>query len=288
MQTRLRKVAGALVAAALLLGLQPAAADPAEQTLLRRDQAQMETRLRTYKFTRNLERARGTNGLLHRDKQAQRLTRDRGARGRLAQFHQNSQTRSRFIGRSRTSLLRNQSFFNGRPMLSNLDRGKGRLRSHNIRGSRLFQRSPYTRTNSKFKAQRPAAPVRVAENGYVRSALNSFFAQNTIGALFIQRDPGSGKTYRLQFASAPVTRQVSPEKVAVRCSFYGSTSVDAPTVPVVVEYTLNGQGKLWNVARVQFVSVNGERLAGEFDINDADLIENTSALDEKAFPHKTL
>ena len=290
-----KMLVGALALASVMMGVQPAVADPAGALLLNSEKSQITERMHPNKYASPFQRERGASGLLRADKSANTLNIDKGSNGALSLQRRSNNEAPRFLSRSNAvSSLRQKTFFAGR-QTSNLGIGKNTLRGGSRIQGGLLHVDTFFRTSSVFSnrshttAHRVApAPVALNDLAYVRSTMSKFFTQNTIGALFIQKDARSGKTYRLQFAQAPVTRQVSNSRAAVRCSFYGQTSASSPSVPVVVEYTLTGSGSNWQVSNAQFVSVNGQRFAGNFDIDEADLIQNAQALDEKAFPVKSL
>lgn len=293
MKNRFQKMLVTAVAMALMLGAQPAAADPGEGSAIQSAKAQVRANLNEVRALNTLGRGKGASSLLRRDRAGANLQQDKGAGGLLSLQKRSSAEGSVFLSRARTSALRSQTFFAGRPLQSLLHSNKSTLHGH-PQGGRLGT-SRYPVIYSRFRSSKPArrshavAPARpAAPIAYVKAAINNYFYENTIGALFIQKDPKSGQTYRLQFASAPVTREVNPQKVAIRCSFYGQTALNSPSVPVVIEYTVTGSGQSWNVSRVQFASINGRQLAGDFDIQESDLVQNVQALDEKAFPTKSL
>lgn len=287
---------GAILALTMIAGSHPANADPASRTLLTTEKTQVQSRLDSSKTLNLLGREKGGSGLISRDRTADFLSRDKGSRGALTLERRRLTETPRLLSHARTSLLRQKSFFGSRPLVSLLNTGKNTFRSSSPVGSLIRNRPNNLRISSVFSskaprrsttANRPSAPSNNLAS--IQGAINSFFRENTLGAYFIQADPRTGQTYRLQFAQSPVTRQVNANKAAVRCAFYGQTGVNAPSIPVVVEYTLASAGNNWKIDRVQFVSVNGQKLAGQFDIQDEDMMENASAaLDEKSFPTKSL
>ncbi len=290
-----KMLVSALVVASVWMGVQPAAADPAGATVLDGEKSLIGQRIHANKYSNPFQRERGASGLLKADRSANRLNIDKGSNGSLTQQRRSNNETPRFLSRGNAvSALRSQTFFASK-QTSNLQLGKNVFQGGHRAAGSLLHTDQYFHTGSAFAtrsrtATRRIAPAPVALNdlGFVRATMSKFFTQNTLGALFIQKDARTGKTYRLQFAQAPVTRQVSNSRAAVRCSFYGQTSANSPSVPVVVEYTLTGGGSNWQVSNAQFVSVNGQRFAGNFDIDEAELIQNASALDEKAFPVKSL
>lgn len=263
----------------------PSAADPVVSKR-RVEKDRLHQRLEQDNASRRLQANKGTNGKLARKPQAMFLHRNKGPQGLLARDNNNRRNASRLINHARTSKLRQQRFFAGRPQILKINAGeKGRLLRLNRASSRLARRGWTARVPFKTKT-REYAVAPVGDIGSVRSALHQHLASRSVGALLIEKDAATGQTYRLQHAAAPVTKQIAPDQVAVRCSFYGRTSAEAAPVPVALEYTLKKQGTNWLVSAPQFVSVNGQARPGTFAILEEELRELDTALEEKEFPTK--
>lgn len=251
-------------------------------------------RLHQARVQNRLQRNKGKNGQLYRAAALNRmqLRRNKGDQGLLFRDNRNRQVSSRLLNKARISKLRVKPFFSNRPIVSRVTIGRGqRLRNANTK-----QRLNYKRWRARMQIKR-AAPVAVAPVGLigsVRSSFHQYLASKSVGALLIEKDPATGKTYRLQHAGAPVTKQLGEGKVAFRCNFYGKTSADSPSVPVSVEYQVTGANTNWKVTDVRFVSVNGERAPGQFAFEEAELFDGDTAsadveeLDAKEFPVKSL
>ncbi len=278
-----RNLVLAVTACLLLALLGPAAAEPNRRTR-QNERDGIKQRLKPSLWSNRIANEKGANGKISQTRQLRRVQMDKGGNGLLFRDTRNRGEVSRLINRSNTSLLRQQVFFAARPPQSRLGEKGILLHQNPVRG-RLGQKGwvvymPF-RSSSK-----PAAVAPVGNIAGVRSALHQHLADNSVGALLIQKDPATGVTYRLQHAAPPVTKQLAADKVAVRCSFYGQTGPNTAYVPVSVEYRLTGNGQRWAVQEMQFVKVNGDVRPGA--ISEAELFENETALDEKDFPVKEI
>lgn len=293
-------VAGMLVL--FVMSLMGAAVAEPIQTPRKLEKSNITFRLNQTKWQQNLKRNKGNLGKLRQQKNVQLIRREKGIGGLLQRDTNNRQFRSRLQNRALSGRLRdnNQVMFSNRLLVPKLQQDRGRrLQTKNVR-TRLAQKNWVNRATLSFKRSNPTrrAPQRntvaaVGSIASVRTAFHKYLANNSIGALLIEKDPASGKTYRLQYAGAPVTKQLGKDKVAFRCNFYGQTSVDSPSVPVSVEYQLTGSNNNWKVSDVRFVSVNGERRSGTFAFSEEELFDaDTAAVDleveAKEFPVKSL
>lgn len=297
---RLQKmIIGALTAGLLLAWAQPVSAEP-QMTGLKRDRASSSTRLKPFQAINRLRGEKGSAGLLYRTKNLRIALREKGAGGRINRDNRQRELTGRFVNRANARTpMRQQAFFAGqRPQAAMfVNRGE--------RAARLSQRRNQVRSrlNLKFRVNRSTAFRRstVARKpalrtldavSFTRQTLTDYVAANSIGSVLIQKDPVSGKTFRLQFAGAPVTKRISATQAAVRCNFYGTDAPGAPTVPVVMELGMTGSGQNWRVSDVRFVSVNGQQRAGTFAFSDMELEGQTAVaaevIEEKEFPTKSL
>ncbi len=299
---RLQKmIIGALTAGLLLAWAQPVSATPSN-TQLGRERSSSSTRLKPFQAINRLQREKGKAGLINRTKGLQLALREKGAGGRLFRDRRTRELTGRFVNspNSRTP-MRQQVFFGGqRPhsaMSINRSERRVRLGQRTQVKSRLSLRFRVNRST----AFRPSTVTRrkpmlqtIDAVSFTRQTLSNYVAANSIGSVLIQKDPVSGKTFRLQFAGSPVTKRISPTQAAVRCNFYGTDAPGAPTVPVVMELGMTGSGQHWKVSDVRFVSINGQQCPGTFAFGDDDFEGQTAVaaeaidFEEKEFPTKSL
>ncbi|MEW6278585.1 MAG: hypothetical protein AB1758_08195 [Candidatus Eremiobacterota bacterium] len=197
--------------------------------------------------------------------------------------------------RNKSRTLRNaKNDISNRLRRKTLRLNQGKLRAHsfptnrgrlNVDSSRL--RGSSTRVTNRLRNRgryfRPGKPLRISPVGasaYVKLACSEFVKRHMVGALYIQKDPATGLTWRLQQAQAPVIKQVGPDQYAIRCTYYGQTSPTGASTPVVLEYAIAGRDKNFAVKEVRWVSVNGEARPGTFAIHDDELVVEESVAAE--------
>ncbi|MCE7871686.1 hypothetical protein DYH09_15085 [bacterium CPR1] len=298
---RLQKmIIGALTAGLLLAWVQPVSAEP-QVTGLKLGRQSSSARLKPFQAVNRLQSERGKNGLISRTSRLRLAFREKGAGGRIFREHRLAEQTGRFVNRpqSRTP-MRSQSFFAGqRPngVMAN-NRAERIARVNRIRSAartRLSQRFLVQRSTAFRRSSVRRSNVQAIDAlAHSRKTLSDYVAANSIGSVLIQKDPASGKTFRLQFAGAPVTKRISSTQAAVRCNFFGTDSPGGATVPVVLELGMTGNAQGWRVSGVHFVSVNGQKRPGAFAFGEEEL-EGQAALaaeaidiEEKEFPTKSL
>ncbi len=288
-------VIGALAAGFLLAAAEPVSA---QQVVLRRDRSASSARLKPFQNFNRFKAEKGKNGRIGQARNLRLMQREKGSGGQIARDRWRRDYNPRFVNRNgfRTPIDAQVFFAQQRTdltMWTNRAERSNRLRwSKGLVNNRLQTRFRVQRSVA-FRPRQPVARKTAIDTlTFTRETLSNYVAANSIGSVLIQKDPVSGKTYRLQFAGSPVTKRISPTQAAIRCNFYGTDSPGAPTVPVVMELGMTGTGPTWRISDVRFVSVNGKQLPGTFAFSD-DEFEGQAAvaaeiIEEKEFPTKSL
>lgn len=296
-----KMVIGALTAGLLLAGALPVSAEPS-RAVLGQTKTTTKNRLKPFLQMNRIQRERGAGGRIQQAKSLGYMRREKGGGGQLARDRARRKNNPPLISHgSFATPMRQQAFFRGqRPngvMFTNRAERRALLGQRRNVTNRLsmryrVQRSVAFRPSNKV-ARRPILQT-IDALAFTRQTLSSYVAANSIGSVLIQKDPVSGKTFRLQFAGAPVTKRISPTQAAVRCNFFGTDAPGSATVPVVLELGMTGAGPNWRVSDVRFVSVNGQQRPGTFAFSDEDFEGQTAVaaedmgFEEKEFPTKSL
>ncbi|GMU57146.1 MAG: hypothetical protein AMXMBFR33_62920 [Candidatus Xenobia bacterium] len=293
-----KMVIGALTAGLLLAGVQPVSAEPS-RSVLGQTRTTTRTSLKPFIQVNRLQREKGVGGRIQQSRSLGLMRREKGGGGQLARDRARRKNSPPLISKAGFATpMRQQAFFRGqRPkgvmFVNRAERRVGLGQRRNV-VNRLKLRYRVQRS----VAFRPSNSVRkpvlqtIDSVSFTRQTLSKYVAANSIGSVLIQKDPVSGKTFRLQFAGAPVTKRISSTQAAIRCNFFGTDSPGGATVPVVMELGMTGAGPNWRISDVRFVSVNGQQRPGTFAFSDEEFDGQAAVAaedtEEKEFPTKSL